>query len=71
MLMLIPPTNGDITEEDSGNEAEDDMNRFTPRVIRSKVDVDFVSNENIFQEHHKYVLIMHKKKTMQCKKIVT
>lgn len=45
-IVLIPPDDGDITEEESGHEAETDMNRLPPRLLRSNFEVNFCTPTN-------------------------
>ena len=40
-VILLPPEDGDITDEESGDEAEIDINRLPPRMLQSEVEVTF------------------------------
>lgn len=47
-IFLIPPDDGEITEEESGDEAEADMNHLLPpRVLRSTVEVNMNKMTNL------------------------
>jgi hypothetical protein len=46
---LIPPEDGEQTDEDIGDEVNRDMNHIPPRIQRSYVDVNLKSNSYNFK----------------------
>lgn len=50
-VTLFPPEDGEFTDEDSGDEAEGDINRLPGRILRSEVEVKLVATSQNFDEN--------------------